>query len=248
MTHDGSPTWVRHAVLWHVYPLGFLGAPAQADPGGEPVPRLRALVGWLDHLIEIGANGLLLGPVFQSESHGYDTTDHFRIDTRLGTEADLEHLLEQAHARGVRVVLDGVFNHTGRSFAGFADAAAHGPASAHHGWFRWDRHGNPAVFEGHQHLVALNHDHPAVADHVVQVMRHWSQRGVDGWRLDAAYAVPPAFWADVGRRLRAELPEVWLLGEVIHGGARVGRPAARPRVLTRRGPRPAPPLWDASQH
>jgi cyclomaltodextrinase len=114
MSPASRPPWVRHAVLWHVYPLGFLGAPTQGDPHADPVPRLRGLVGWLDHLVELGANGLLLGPVFQSESHGYDTSDHFRVDTRLGTEADLDHLLEQAHARGIRVVLDGVFNHVGR--------------------------------------------------------------------------------------------------------------------------------------
>lgn len=217
MSDHEAPAWVRHAVLWHVYPLGFLGAPAQGDPDAEPVPRLRALVDWLDYLVELGANGLLLGPVFQSESHGYDTTDYFRIDTRLGTEADFDHLLEQAHARGIRVVLDGVFNHVGRSFPPLAAALADGAGSRNHPWFRWGHDGNPALFEGHQHLVALNHDHPAVADHVAQVMRHWSRRGVDGWRLDAAYAVPRAFWADISGRLRSELPDTWLVGEVIHG-------------------------------
>jgi cyclomaltodextrinase len=212
-----APAWVGHAVLWHVYPLGFLGAPSQGDPEADPVPRLRDLIPWLDHLIELGANALLLGPVFQSESHGYDTSDHFRIDTRLGTDADFDDLVEQAHSRGIRVVLDGVFNHVSRSFPQFTEALAQGPQSPSHDWFRWDRDGTPDVFEGHQHLVSLNHIHPAVVEHVTAVIRHWCARGVDGWRLDAAYAVPASFWAQVAGQLRAELPEVWLLGEVIHG-------------------------------
>lgn len=212
-----APAWVRHAVLWHVYPLGFLAAGAHGDPHAEAVPRLRGLVPWLDHLIELGANALLLGPVFQSESHGYDTCDYFRVDTRLGTDADFDHLVEQAHARGIRVVLDGVFNHVGRSFAPFQDALVQGPQSPSYEWFRWGDEGEPRVFEGHQHLVALNHAEPAVVEHVAAVMRHWSARGVDGWRLDAAYAVPASFWAQVSERLRVEFPDVWLLGEVIHG-------------------------------
>jgi signal peptidase I len=96
-----TPPWVRYAVLWHVYPLGFLSAPPHGEPGGEAVPRLRGLVLWLDYLIELGANALLLGPVFQSESHGYDITDYFGIDTRLRTDADFDHLVEQAHTRGI---------------------------------------------------------------------------------------------------------------------------------------------------
>lgn len=216
-TGPAPVAWVRHAVLWHVYPLGFLGAPAEAQPQAEPAPRLRGLVGWLDYLVELGANGLLLGPVFESESHGYDTTNYLEIDSRLGTEADLDHLVDQAHHRGIRVVLDGVFNHVGRSFAPYADAVAQGKQSPYYEWFRWDRDGHPAVFEGHQHLVALNHENPAVADYVTGVMQHWVERGIDGWRLDAAYAVPHTFWAEVCGRLRANHPDVWLLGEVIHG-------------------------------
>jgi cyclomaltodextrinase len=212
-----APAWVQHAVLWHVYPLGFLGAPAEGDPETEPVPRLRGLLPWLDYLIELGANALLLGPVFQSETHGYDTVDHFRVDSRLGSDADLDAVIEQAHARGIRVVLDGVFNHVGRGFGAFRDVEVHGAGSAYRDWFRWSASGEPTLFEGHDRLVALNHDSPAVIDHVVQVMQHWAGRGVDGWRLDAAYAVPTAFWAEVSARVRADRPDLWLLAEVIHG-------------------------------
>jgi glycosidase len=107
--------WTEHAIFWHVYPLGFVGAP-RAVTDTDPVPRLRQLTPWLDYVIELGATGLLLGPVFAAETHGYDTVDHFRVDPRLGTEDDLRALIDEAHDRGIRVVLDGVFNHVGRGF------------------------------------------------------------------------------------------------------------------------------------
>jgi glycosidase len=196
--------WSEHAIFWHVYPLGFVGAPrAAGDP--VPVPRLLRLIPWLDHVIGLGANGLLLGPVFASETHGYDTVDHYRVDPRLGTEDDLLALLAEAHDRGIRVVLDGVFNHVGRSFARPDEVA-----------FRREG-GAVAVFEGHDRLAVLDHDSPEVADYVAGVMDHWLRRGVDGWRLDAAYAVPPAFWRQVADRVHGAHPDAWLLGEVIHG-------------------------------
>lgn len=212
MTH-----WSKHAIFWHAYPLGFAGAPRTGDVGAEPVPRLLRLVPWLDHVISLGANGLLLGPVFASETHGYDTVDHFRVDPRLGTEDDLRALIDEAHARGIRVVLDGVFNHVGRSFAPFADVLADGDASPYATWFRRAGDGAFATFEGHDHLVALDHREPAVVDYVTSVMTHWLDRGADGWRLDAAYAVPTDFWCAVSARVRSSHPTAWLLGEVIHG-------------------------------
>jgi cyclomaltodextrinase / maltogenic alpha-amylase / neopullulanase len=201
--------WPEHAIFWHVYPLGFLGAPrSRADatptlPASEP--RLRRLEPWLDYLIDLGANGLLLGPVFSSETHGYDTVDHFTVDPRLGSNDDLDALLAVAHERGIRVLLDGVFNHVARSFPGVERLARRDPS------------GEMAVFEGHGHLVALDHTTPAVADHVVAVMEHWLARGADGWRLDAAYAVPERFWREVLARVRDRHPEAWFLAEVIHG-------------------------------
>lgn len=212
--------WSDHAVWWHVHPLGFTGAEREAlPPAASPVPRLAALTDWLGYLVDLGCNGLALGPVFASETHGYDTLDHFRVDSRLGTEGDLLRLVEQASARGVRVLLDGVFNHVGRGFPAFADVVERGPASPYASWFRPDPHadGGFGLFEGHHRLVALNHDEPAVADHVTDVMTHWLGRGVDGWRLDAAYAVPLPFWRTVTDRVRARFPDACLVGEVIHG-------------------------------
>jgi glycosidase len=209
--------WAETAIFWHVYPLGFLGAPHTATDAGAAAPRLRQLTNWLDYLLALGANGLLLGPVFASDTHGYDTTDHYRVDPRLGTEADLVNLFEEAADRGIRVVLDGVFNHVGRGFGQLADVIEHGDRSPFASWFRRRPDGAFDCFEGHEQLVTLNHAEPQVVDYVGDVMTHWLQRGASGWRLDAAYAVPTDFWRQVTGRVRAEHSDVWLLGEVIHG-------------------------------
>ncbi|MEE6287156.1 alpha-amylase family protein [Georgenia sp. MJ173] len=218
--------WVRHAMWWHVYPLGFLGAePAALPDGAPPEPRLRRLVDWLDYLLDLGLNGLALGPVFAAETHGYDTVDHFRVDPRLGTEEDLLALIDACRARGVRVTLDGVFNHVGRGFPRFAEVLRDGPDAASAGWFRlsWPSGAGPGdepgyeSFEGHEALVALDHANPAVVAHVADVMTYWLDRGIDGWRLDAAYAVPASFWAEVLPRVRAKHPDAYIFGEVIHG-------------------------------
>jgi cyclomaltodextrinase len=208
-----EPSWVRHAVWWHVYPLGFVGAEGASD-GVAPTHRLGRLCQWLDYAIELGASGLALGPIFASGTHGYDTVDHFRIDDRLGTEHDFAELVEAAHARGLRVLLDGVFNHVGRGFPAFRRALDGGPEAA---WFRISGPSEYATFEGHHELPALNHDEPAVAEYVTGVMRHWLDRGADGWRLDAAYAVPRRFWAKVLASVRATHPDAYLVGEMIHG-------------------------------
>jgi cyclomaltodextrinase / maltogenic alpha-amylase / neopullulanase len=204
---------VQHAIWWHLHPLSFVGA--ESDSAGvEPAHRFGRIVDWFDYAVELGVSGIALGPVFASGTHGYDTTDHFRIDPRLGDDTDFRALLAAAHDRGLRVLLDGVFNHVGREFPAFVAAEAGGPEAA---WFRREQDGGWARFEGHEMLVALNHDEPAVADHVVDVMGHWLAAGADGWRLDAAYAVPPRFWARVLPRVRQRFPDSYVAGEVIHG-------------------------------
>jgi cyclomaltodextrinase len=212
-------SWAEHAILWQVYPLGFTGAERAALPAGEPARhRLRHLEAWLDYAIELGCNGLLLGPVFAAETHGYDTTDHFRIDSRLGDEGDFDALVKAADQRGVRLVLDGVFNHVGRGFTAFKAAEAGGPGTPAARWFKRTEDGSDyAVFEGHSQLVELDHDEPAVLSYVIEVMTHWLGRGAGGWRLDAAYAVPPSFWAKVVPAVREAFPGAWFLGEMIHG-------------------------------
>ncbi|PZE96042.1 alpha-amylase family glycosyl hydrolase [Curtobacterium sp. MCBD17_008] len=226
-TRPSEPAWVEHVMWWHVYPLGFVGA--EVRPGttvdARPVEhRLGHLEGWLDHVVDLGLNGLLLGPVFASSSHGYDTVDHFRIDPRLGDDADFDRLVAAARERGVRVLLDGVFNHVGREHPAFRQLETAGPDADTAGLFAVDwsgwQPGQPVPvgsFEGHDILVALDHASQQTEDLVVAVMTHWLERGIDGWRLDAAYAVPPAFWARVLARVRERFPDAWFSGEVIHG-------------------------------
>jgi len=215
------PAWPEHAMWWHVYPLGFVGAPIRddVDPSAPPVHRLAHLEGWLDHVIDLGLNGVLLGPVFASETHGYDTLDHFRIDPRLGDDDDFDRLVAAARGRGIRIVLDGVFHHVGRGHPAFRAFAEGGDDPGLFRARRVDGRVEADVFEGHDALVAFDHSSPAVADLVVEAMCHWLARGIDGWRLDAAYAVPAAFWAEVLPRVRARFPDAWFVGEVIHGDA-----------------------------
>jgi cyclomaltodextrinase / maltogenic alpha-amylase / neopullulanase len=207
-----EPAWVEHAIWWQVYPLGFVGAfPADPPPTADE-HRLGRIVEWLDHAVELGASGVALGPIFHSRTHGYDTTDHYRIDPRLGDEGDFDQLVDEAHRRGLRVLLDGVFNHVGTDFPRYRDAVA-GQDSA---WFRLrDNHFD--TFEGHGELIALNHDNPDVVTYTADVMKHWLGRGADGWRLDAAYAVPDDFWARVLPQVRQAFGDAYLVGEVLHG-------------------------------
>lgn len=135
-----GPGWVEHAIWWQVYPLGFVGAET-GSAGVGVTHRLGRVAGWLDHAVALGASGIALRPVFASTTHGYDTTDPYRIDPRLGDDADFVALVEAAHGRGLRVLLDGVFNHVRPEFV------APSPS-----WYRGDGHGGQATFEGHPGL------------------------------------------------------------------------------------------------
>ena len=229
---------MRRSDIWyHLYPLGFLGAedrnPAPGEVNGPVSHRLADLVVWLDHLVELGVTALLLGPVFESESHGYDVVDPFRVDRRLGSETDLVRLIDECHQRSLHVGLDVVFHHVGRGHAHFVDVLERGRESAHCDWFLidFDRPGydgfSYANFEGHGQLVKLNHANDQVLTWAVDVARYWMDRGVDAFRLDAAYAIPAGFWAAFANRVRAVRSDLLLIGEVIHGDslatARVSR-------------------------
>lgn len=210
-----DPDWVAHAIWWQIYPLGFVGAfPAEPPPRPDE-HRLLRIVDWLDHAVQLGCSGIALGPIFASRTHGYDTTDHYRIDPRLGDDADFDRLIDEARRRGLRILLDGVFNHVGTDFPRYRRAVDQ-PEDADTRWFRRSRDGF-ATFEGHGELIALNHGNPEVVDYTVDVMTHWLDRGADGWRLDAAYAVPERFWAAVLPAVRERHPRAWFVGEVIHG-------------------------------
>lgn len=220
-----GPAWADHAIGWHVYPLGFTGAPihdrdaAGATVGGDFPARLDHLTAWLDYVRDVGLNVIQLGPIFQSATHGYDTTDFYRVDDRLGDDAAFDRFITAAHDRGIRVLLDGVFNHVGRDHPAVAGALADESSDAA-ALFQVDRSGDEPslpVFEGHGDLVELDHTADAVAKLVGDVMRHWLDRGADGWRLDAAYTVDPGFWAKVLPGVREEHPDAFIYGEVIHG-------------------------------
>lgn len=205
---------VDHAILWQIYPLGAVGAPVRdADDGGGH-QRLRRLENWLDYVVELGCSGILLGPIFASATHGYDTLDHFRIDARLGGDEDFDHLLAEAKRRGLSILLDGVFNHVGIGHR-LVDTALSGGGGVLLAGDAPGRH--PKAWEGHDDLAVLDHQDPAVADLVVDVMLYWLRRGIDGWRLDVAYAVPAGFWRETISRVRTEFPDALFLGEVIHG-------------------------------
>ena len=151
-------SWVEHAIWWHIYPLGLCGAPIR-EPDTAPGPRLRRLFDWIDYAIELGCSGLLLGPIFESQSHGYDSLDLFRIDPRLGDETDFTELVSRCRARGLRILLDGVFSHVGEEHPGVKRALAEGPDSPAGKLFDidWQHPGGPRprVFEGHSSLVRL---------------------------------------------------------------------------------------------
>ena len=222
--------WARDAIFYHVYPLGLCGAPARNDFGAAPVERLDKLTGWLGHIRGLGCNALYVGPLFESTAHGYDTADYWHLDRRLGTDETLIRFVAAAHAAGLKVILDGVFNHVGRDFWAFRDVQAHGEASAFRDWFaglRFDGRspfGDPFAYEGwhgHFDLVKLNLSNPDVRNHLLAAVRSWIvDFGIDGLRLDAADVVDLGFQRELAAWCRDIKPDFWLFGEVVHGDYR----------------------------
>jgi cyclomaltodextrinase len=217
--------WTESAVWWQIYPLGFVGAEQRVSECDGVQHRFGQITAWLDYALELNVSGILLGPIFASSTHGYDTVDHFKIDPRLGDEEDFDAFIRAAKARGLQIILDGVFNHVGQEFPAFQRALRMGPSSEEARWFHFtwpspehsDRPPDYASFEGHRHLVTLNHAEPLVKEHVKRVLDYWLDRGAAGWRLDAAYAVPRTFWKEVLLNARARHPDAYFFGEVIHG-------------------------------
>ncbi len=220
------PPWVEGRTLYHLHALRAAGAP-DANPdvhAGSPCGHgLRRLVGWLDHVAGLGAGAVLLTPIGVSMTHGYDVVDPFRLDQRLGDDRDFDDFVDACATRDLRIVLDGVFNHVGRAFPRFADVRRDGPRSAGASWFRIDPSRDDGdgfgydTFEGHRDLVALDHHSEEVLEWAVAVATHWLARGADGWRLDAAYAVPAEFWHRFSGAVLERHPDALLFGEHIHG-------------------------------
>lgn len=222
------PGWAARAVFYHIYPLGFFGAPRQ-NPGGEPVPRLAELRRWYDHIAGLGVNAIYIGPLFESGSHGYDTTDYLSVDRRLGDNALLGQLVKELHERKIKVILDGVFNHTGREFFAFRDIRQNRRGSAYKDWYHinWgadsEFHDGFAYdsWQGHQILPRLNLDNPDTRQYIFEVARKWlGEVEVDGWRLDVAGDIAPSFWWEFRRECKAINPDCFLMGEVWTGDYR----------------------------
>jgi len=222
--------WSENAFFYHIYPLGLCGAPRRNDMQSSPADRLRVLHDWLPHISGLGANAIYLGPVFESSSHGYDTIDYGRVDRRLGTNDSLAAWCSAAHAVGIRVILDGVFNHVGRDFWAFKDVLAKRESSAFATWFHSlafgekSPYGDPFSYEGwngHYELVKLNLSNPAVREHIFGAISSWVRDyGVDGLRLDAADVMDMDFLRALSAHCRGLQPDFWLLGEVVHGDYR----------------------------
>ncbi|KPL77006.1 alpha-amylase [Ornatilinea apprima] len=219
--------WSYDAVFYHIYPLGLTGAPPRNDFASPSQPRLAALHGWLDHLQGLGVNALYLGPLFESSTHGYDSADYFHVDRRLGSDDTLRNLVNDCHARGMRVILDGVFNHTGRDFWAFRDVLHNRENSPYRDWFAGLRfNGNNPYgdglryddWQGHASLVKLNLTNPRVVDHLLQAVESWiEQFDIDGLRLDAADCVDLGFQRALRAFTSQRRPDFWLMGEVVHG-------------------------------
>lgn len=216
--------WAYNSVFYQIYPIGFCGAPTQND--GECVSRIRKLLDWSGYLQELGVDSILLNPIFESDSHGYDTRDFKKIDCRLGTNDDFASVCKDLHAHGVKIVLDGVFNHVGRGFWAFKDVQEKKWDSPYKDWFHINFDGNSNYndgfwyegWEGHFELVKLNLQNPAVADYLLECVKYWVDTfDIDGLRLDVAYSLDHGFM----QRLRSYVEELKngfvLIGEVLFG-------------------------------
>lgn len=218
--------WYDEAVFYHIYPLGLTGAPKQNDYG-EPVHRLNTLVPWIEHIKKTGFNALYIGPLFESVGHGYETTDYKKLDSRLGTNEDLKAFVKECHEQGIRVIFDGVFNHTGRDFFAFKDLQKNREQSPYKDWYcNVNFQGNNEYNDGFSYenwggynlLVKLNQHNPAVRDYICDVIRFWvSEFDVDGIRLDAADVLDFEYMKALRRTANEVKPDFWLMGEVIHG-------------------------------
>lgn len=218
--------WYDEAIFYHIYPLGLTGAPKE-NSYGEPVHRLNTLIPWIEHIRNIGCTALYIGPLCESVGHGYETTDYKKLDSRLGTNEDLKAFVTECHAQGIRVIFDGVFNHTGRDFFAFKDIQKNREQSPYRDWYcNVNFYGNNEYNDGFSYdnwggynlLVKLNQRNPAVKDYICDVIRFWvSEFDIDGIRLDAADVLDFDFMKALRQTANEVKPEFWLMGEVIHG-------------------------------
>ncbi|MGN1423529.1 MAG: alpha-amylase family glycosyl hydrolase [Oscillospiraceae bacterium] len=217
--------WFENAVFYHIYPIGYFGCPRVNDQSAEPSHVILKLIDDIPHIKSLGCNAIYFGPVFESVAHGYDTIDYTKIDRRLGTNEDFAKVCQALHDNGLRVVLDGVFNHVGRDFGAFRDVREHRLGSAKKDWFHV-REGNSCYndgfyyegWEGHYELVKLNLYNPEVKQYLKDVITGWKKEfGIDGLRLDVAYCLDLNFLKELHGHCKWLAEDFFLLGETLHG-------------------------------
>lgn len=237
-----TPDWVKHAIFYQIFPDRFAQTTqyprtAAMQVGLEPwesPPTLQGYKGgdlWgvieqLDYLQDLGVTALYLNPIFQSAcNHRYHTHDYYTVDPLLGGNEAFRDLLIATHQRGMKVILDGVFNHASRGFFFFNDILENGP---HSPWLDWFQVTNwpvsaydgrlPANYESwvdNRALPQFNHDNPAVREYIMQIAEYWLQFGIDGWRLDVPFEIKVSgFWQEFRDRVKAINPEAYIVGEV----------------------------------
>lgn len=216
--------WAYESVFYQIYPLGFCGAPFEND--GVLTSRILKVNDWIPHIKKVGANAIYFSPVFESDTHGYNTRDYRLIDKRLGTNGDFKKVCNKLHKNGIKIVLDGVFNHAGRGFFAFRDVLANRQNSRYCSWFHLSFEGNSPYndglwyegWEGNYDLVKLNLDNPEVQNYLLESIEFWIKEfDIDGLRLDVAYCLPGWFIEMIRRRTSALKDDFYLLGEMLHG-------------------------------
>lgn len=219
-------TWYEQGVFYHMYPLGMTGAPKD-NPQGPVSHRFEELDRWVPHMKQLGCSALYIGPLFESSSHGYDTRDYKLVDRRLGDNDDFTHFVKLCHEAGIKVVVDGVFNHTGREFFAFKDIQTYREGSRYRDWYKginfgWgsplgDSFGYEA-WQGHFELPCLNLWNPEVKQYLFDVIRFWIEAfDIDGIRLDCANVLDFQFMKELRHETEHMKKDFWLMGEVIHG-------------------------------
>ena len=217
--------WYDSAVFYHIYPLGLCGCPH--DNNGETGEHFDKLNEWAEHAKRIGCNAIYIGPLFESGSHGYATTDYRLVDRRLGTNDDFKQFVKNCHANDVKVIVDGVFNHTGREFFAFQDIKQNRENSRYKDWYCnvnfWGNNEYNDGFSydnwgGYNLLAKLNLWNPEVKNYHLETVKFWvDEFDIDGIRLDAADVLDFGFMKELRSFCNGLKPDFWLMGEVIHG-------------------------------
>ncbi|EAW39218.1 glycoside hydrolase family 13 protein [Lyngbya sp. PCC 8106] len=237
-----TPDWVKHAVFYQIFPdrfaksekshYQFLIKPNWEEWDAPPTPQgykggdLWGVIEKLDYIQDLGINAIYFTPIFQSAcNHRYHTHDYYQVDPILGGNQALKELLDAAHQRNIKIVLDGVFNHASRGFFFFNDILENGSNSPWLNWFKiqdWplsaydgNQPANYVSWAGNRALPEFNHDNPEVREYIMRIAEYWLKFGIDGWRLDVPFEIKtPGFWQEFRERVKIVNPEAYIVGEV----------------------------------